>query len=304
MRTTHASPSILVFVSTTLAFAVALGAFGPACAEDPANIPTASIDRPPRLAGPAGPAVTPDAAAGELPAIDLAGRVVDDLEEPVIGRPIVVVDRRGKTQEVLTDEDGGFNVPAVLPPYDLVVAEAPSGAVITPLVFLGLNRADPRLEVFESQGPLPRPASQSLRIGVKLPPCRVTDGACWVSVVSASASGGGATAGSYTAGTELATYELDHAWQRPTTSPGESIDVHVLAGNEQYTEYRYARVTQVPVRPGEPTDVGMTTPTPVESTAPVTVAGYATMLPEGWQWTLASQLELPGGAILPLRYDW
>ena len=27
-------------------------------------------------------------------------------------------------------------------------------------------------------------------------------------------------------------------------------------------------------------------------------------MPEGWQWTLASQLELAGGAAVALRYDW
>jgi hypothetical protein len=285
-------------------FALALGALGPACADDSARETGANIERPPRLVGPAVPDVEPEAEAPLPPTVDVAGRVVNDLEEAVIGRPIVLVDGRGKRQEVLTDEDGGFYVIGVVLPYDLVVAEAPSGAVITPIAFLGLNRTDPRLEVFETQGPVARPASQPVRIGVKLPPCRATAGACWVSVVSASPSGSGTTAGSYTAETETSIYDVDHTWREPTTRPGESIDVHVLVGDAQYTEYAYSRVTRVAARPGEPTDVGMTMPTPVESTDPVSVAGHATMLPEGWQWTLASQLELPGGAMIALRYDW
>jgi hypothetical protein len=259
---------------------------------------------PPRVE-PATPAAVADGAIEtELPAIDVEGRVVDDRDEHVPGREVVIVDRRGKRHELVTDEDGAFHVGGIAPPYDALVAEAPSGATITPLVYLALRRADPRLEVFERQGPTELPASQPIRVGVKLPPCRAARGACWVSVVSASASGGGGTAGSYVEGTESAVFDLEHAWREPTTRPGESIDVHVLVGDAEYTEYAYARVARVGVRPGEPTELGVAVPLAVESTEPVTVAGHANGLPVGWQWTLASQLDLPDGASIPLRYDW
>jgi hypothetical protein len=274
------------------------------CADDAARVTTTRAVGPARVAGPGKPGVAADAAPAGLPLVDVGGRVVGDREEPVVGRPIVVVDRRGKRQEVVTDEEGGFSAMQVAPPYDLLVAEAPSGAVITPLVYLGLRRADPRLEVFERQGPTEHPAGQPLRVGVRLPPCRAAGGACWVSVVSASPSGGGGTASSYIEGTETAVLDLDHAWREPTTRQGESIDVHVLVGDAQYTEYAYARIAHVAVRPGEPTDLGMTAPMPVASTEPVTVAGHAKGLPEGWRWTLASQLDLPDGASIALRYDW
>jgi len=277
-----------------------------ACAEDAPRIGAAEIARPARVAAPAGPNVGADAGgpAGEAPTIDLAGHVVDDLDKAVVRRSVIVVDRRGKRERVLTDEDGAFHVAGVATPYDLLVAEAASGVVVTPLVFLGVRRNDPRIEVFEGQGPTTRPATQPIRVGVKLPVCRALEGACWVSVVTASASGSGATAGSFSAGAETAVFDVDHTWREPTTRPGESIDVHVLVGDAQYSEYSYARLIRIAARPGEPTDLGMMVPLPVASSDPVTVAGHANGLPQGWQWTLASQLELPGSAVFAMRYDW
>lgn len=282
---------------------VALGAAS-SCADEEARVGASDLPRPARSLAPVAPAADAAANALEPPTIDVGGRVVDDLEGAIVGRPITVVDGRGRRQEVLTDEDGGFYAMGVVPPYDVLVEQAPSGVVITPLVFLGLRRRDPRLEVFERQGSTPRPAAQPIRIGVKLPPCRAPEGACWVAVVSASPSGGGGTAGSYVDGTENAVYDLEHSWREATTRPAETIDVHVLVGDAEYTQYAYAHVTRVPIHPGEPSDLGVAVPSPVESTEPVAVAGHTSGVPEGWQWTLASELELPGGAAIALRYDW
>jgi hypothetical protein len=281
----------------------ALGAAA-SCADEAAPLGASELPRPARTLAPTAPASGADAQAPEPPTIDVGGRVVDDLDGAIVGRPITVVDARGKRQEVLTDEDGGFWAMGIVAPYDVLVEQAPSGAVITPLVFLGLRRRDPRLEVFERQGTTARPAAQPLRIGVKLPPCRATEGSCWVSVVSASPSGGGGTAGSYVDGTEHAVFDVDHAWREVTTRPAETIDVHVLVGDAEYTQYAYAHLTRVAVHPGEPSDLGVVVPIPVESTEPMSISGHTNGMPEGWQWTLASQLELPGGAAMPLRYDW
>jgi hypothetical protein len=283
--------------------AVTLGA-ATSCADDEARIGSGALEPPARTAVPSAPEAPSAARLPEPPAIDVAGRVADDGDTPVVGRSITLVDRRGKRQEVLTDEEGGFYVRGVATPYDVLVDAAPSGAVITPLVFLGLQRAQPRLEVFERHGTTQRPPSQPLRVGVKLPPCRAAGGSCWVSVVSASASGGGATAISYTAATETALLELEHAWREKTLRPSESLQVHVLAGDAEYTQYAYTRLMQVAARPGESTDLGMLLAAPVPSTEPVTMTGHTEGLPEGWQWTLSSQLELPGGAEMSLRYDW
>lgn len=244
-----------------------------------------------------------DAPTIELPSVDVAGRVLDDGGDPVLGRGLVIVDRRGRRRELVTDEAGAFHSAEVATPYDLLVEEASRGTLTTPLVYLGLRRSDPRLEIFERWDPAAHLASQPLRIGIELPACRAGS-ACWISVVSASPTGGGGTAASYVDGTETAVLELEHAWREPSLRPGESIDVHVLVGDADYTEYAYAHVAHISARPGEHTEIAMAVPMRVASTEPVTVAGHAVGLPEGWQWTLASQLDLPGGASIPLRYEW
>lgn len=304
MHSSHARPHRSIpLLALVGCVAVTLGSAA-SCADDEARIGDTSSEPPARTVVPSAPEARADARAPEPPAIDVAGRVADERDAPVVGRSITLVDRRGKRQETLTDEEGGFYVKAVAAPYDLLVDAAPSGAVITPLVFLGLARARPRLEVFERQGSTPRPAPQPLRVGVKLPSCRAIDGSCWVSVVSASPSGGGGSAISYTSGTDTALLEVDHSWREETLRPSEALEVHVLAGDADYTQYAYARLAHVPARPGEPTDVGMLVPAPVASSDPVSMTGHSEGCPEGWQWTLASQLELPGGAELSLRYDW
>jgi hypothetical protein len=305
MQSLHAPVRRSIALLSSVASAAIVLAAAASCADDDARVSTAGAERPRPSLGLATPVAPETGRAGEeLAVIDVGGRVVDDLDAPVIGRSLVVVDRRGTRHETATDEDGAFRAAQIAPPYDVLVAPAAAGAVITPLVVLGLRRSDPWLEVFEREGPLDRPASQPIRIGVKLPPCRSAGGACWVSVISASPSGGGGTAGSYEAGTEHGLYELDHAWRESFTRPGESIEVHVLTGDAQYTEYAYASVSRVAARPGEPTDVGVTVPTAVDSTEPVAVDGHADGLPEGYLWTLSAHLDLPGGAAIPLRYDW
>ncbi len=274
-----------------------------ACGEDGANIgppPTSLPSRPPPSV--AVPDVVMEPLGTDLPAIDVGGRVVDDLEQPIVGRPVVVVDRRGKRFEMLTDKGGRFHAAGVADPYDLLVTRASSGAASIPLVYFGLHRTDPHLEVLERIGPTEH-GSQALRVGVKLPSCRKAGGACWVSVVSASVSGGGATAGSYTDGGQTAVYNFTHAFRTASPQAGETIDVHVLVGDAQYTHYAYAHVLNVPTHPAAPTDLGMTMPVAVESGDPVTISGRAILLAEQWQWTVSSQLELPGGAVIALRYD-
>ncbi|MDB5217449.1 MAG: hypothetical protein JWO86_5376 [Myxococcaceae bacterium] len=284
-------------------FVLSLGAAA-SCADESATVAEATLQPPERMLPPAPAAVVEDARAPQLPAIDVAGRVVNDADEVVVGRPIVIVDHRGKRQEVLTDEDGGFYAGTVAPPYDLLVEAAPSGAVITPLVFLGLQRADPRLEVFEHQGPTERAEAQSIRIGVKLPPCRSVDTGCWVSVVTWSPRGCGGTAGSYVAGTPGAVYDVEHSWSDAVVPASETVDVHVLIGDADYTQYAYAHVDHVAARPGELTDVGVVTAAEIGSSEPVSIAARTPGAPADWGWTLASELELPGGAPMSLRYEW
>jgi hypothetical protein len=241
-----------------------------------------------------------DAGVHPRPTIDVGGRVVDDLDAPIVGRPVTLVDGRNERSDVVTDEDGGFWVMGVIPPYDLLVAPAPTGAVRTPLVYLGLTRSAPRLEVPERHGLAAQPATAPIRVAVNLPACPSTAAGCWVAVTTASATGGGARRASYVAGTLTAVYAIDHVG---ATSPGAPVDVHVLAGDAESTAYSYAYAEAMMAPPGEATDAGTLNPLPVEVSAPITVAGDGAALPEGERWTLASQLELPGGALLPLRTD-
>ena len=300
MRSVSISLSVLVFTMSSLLVAPAgCGQDGFDNAMRGAAHPPSS---PPVPVGPAEPEAPPEAPTP--PPIDVAGLVVGAQEEPVIGRPITLLDRRGKRTEVLTGEGGEFHVANVAPPYDVLIGAAPSGAIITPVAYLGVARSDPRLEVFEPRGPIVRPASEGIKLGVKLPPCRAAIGACWVSAISWSATGGGATASSYTEGTPYAVLEIDHSWRDDVTKPGEAIDVHVLVGSADYLEYAYVRVPHVPVRPGETVDIGMVAPLRIDATDRVTVNAQSPHVPEGWQWTLTTTLDLEGGGAFPLLYRW
>src|SRR4051812_37244468 len=80
-----------------------------ACGEDHAPIgPPVTADLPARPqpsalpTGSASSSAPPPAVA----TIDVGGRVVDDLEQPIVGRPIVVVDASGKRFDLMTDEEG------------------------------------------------------------------------------------------------------------------------------------------------------------------------------------------------------
>ena len=277
------------------------------CADDSAVVAPPPVAAPARTRAPAG-AAAPGADAGapapQLPAVDVAGRVVDDAANAVVGRSIVIVDRRGMREEVMTDEGGGFHAGAVSPPYDVLVDAAPSGAVTTPLVFFGLVRADPHLEVFEAQGPVTHPAPQTVHVGVKLPRCRDADAGCWISVVTSSPNGGGGTAGSYVEGTADAAFDLEHAWRSPAVDPNETIDVHVLVGDAEYTQYAYGHVVGLAPKAGAAMDAGVVIPVPVPASEPVSVAAGMNGAPDGWEWTLASELELAGGTTLALRYEF
>jgi len=282
------------------------GLLGVGCGEPPSGPPAPrSVEPASRAAGAAKPAPIADGAAPlAAPRIAVGGLVADDRDEPVVGRTVGVVDHAGRRSEVMTDEAGGFHVADVEPPYDLIVEAAPSGAIISPVAYLGLRRADPRIEVFERQGPLPVPASQPLRVGVHVPPCPRLEGACWVSVVSTSASGGGATAASYVEGIASLVLDLEHAYHAPSLAPSEEIAVHALVGDAAYSRYAYARLGHVPAGPGVPTDLGMLAPLPVPATDAVTLAAQSDGVPSDWQWTLASWLDLPGGASFSLRHEW
>ena len=235
---------------------------------------------------------------GDSPPIEVVGTVLNDDRSAISGRSIAVVDRRGKRFDVVTDSGGVFQVAGVAPPYDVLVAAAPSGAVVTPVAFLGITRRNPRLEVFEHDGPTSRPKSQTLRVGVRLPPCA---NSCWVSAASSSPFGAGGASASYEAGAASVILELDHGWTASSLPSSERIDVHVLVGDDAYGAFSYTQVNGVTADPGTTNDLGMLLPLPVDVRGPVEVSVQSGAVPAEWSVALLSWLDLPGGARMSFR---
>lgn len=94
--------------------------------------------------------------------MNIGGTVINDDGEVVVGRPLVALDARGTRFEEMTDEGGGFWLMHAEPPYDLALDPSPSGLSPVPVVFLGLSRTDPRLEVSEHFEEPPPPAPRTL----------------------------------------------------------------------------------------------------------------------------------------------
>lgn len=280
------------------AFLVTLSLVALAACED------ARVDSGGVFVGPAprvadAPAVDPDAGAATSGGVLLRGRVETDEGTPIVGRPITVVDARGKRTEVLSDEGGAFYVADVVRPYDLAVASAPSGSPRIPTVYLGLTREDPFLELFERDGPSDRARMQLVRIGVKPPPCATT---CTASVVSVSPTGGGASSTSYT-GEGVVVFEIEHAWNAPSIAAGETIDVHVLTTDATRTKFAYARRRGIRAESGDIAELGVVEPDAVASSAPLTVTASPHGVSASWTTILATRLELPGGGAMQLTYE-
>ncbi len=251
----------------------------------------------PRLPDPP-PAVVTD--AGTPPAgIMLRGRIETDEGVAIIGRPISVVDARGKRSEVLSDEGGAFYFFDVVRPYDLAVAAAPSGSPRVPTVYLGLTREDPFLELFERDGPSERAATQTVRVAVKPPPCAAK---CTVSVATVSQTGGGASSASYT-GNEVVLFQIEHAWNAASLAKGESIDLHVLAADGAHVSFAYAQRRGIRAESGDITDLGTIEPEPVASSAPLTMKAIPRGVSASWQTILDTRLLLPGGGAMQLAYE-
>jgi hypothetical protein len=239
----------------------------------------------------------PDGRAGAM----ISGHLETDDGIPIIGRPLAVVDARGERREVLTDEGGGFNVPDVVRPYDLAIAGSPSSATPTPTVFLGITREDPFVEVFERDGPKTRPAAEILRFGVKPPPCTSTTSSCVLSVVSGSASGSGASSISYREGKNVP-FEIEHEWHGDLVGAKETITLHVLAFDEARTTFAHASLDGIRAASGDLVELGILEPIAVPATAPVDVSAVARGPAAAWSPSIATWVDLPGGAPLAFSY--
>lgn len=273
-----------------LVFVALANALAAACGRSEVTSDPSSVALPARTPPPAG-----DSGA---PGLDVGGFVMNDDNTPIIGRPLDLVDARGRHFPQLTDEGGAFWALGAMPPYDVLVGPAPSGSVITPIAVLGLTRADPRIGVSEHDGADAKPAYVLVPVTVTLPPCQDPAQSCFVSITSASATGRGVTIAWYSEAGPTA-FAVEHVFTGADVPAGETLDVHVLAGDADYTQYAYATAH------GVTADAGATlTPVPVEASEPVVIAAQSSGVPPGWDFTLSSELELVGGALVTLRWDW
>lgn len=231
----------------------------------------------------------------------ISGRLETDDGIPIIGRPLTLVDARGQRREVLSDEGGGFNVPDVVRPYSLAIAGSPSTDAPVPTVFLGITREDPFVELFERDGPKTAPAAEILRFAVKPPPCASTTSACVISVVSGSPSGSGASSVSYRDGANVL-FEIEHQWSADYVGAKESIALHVLTFDEARTTFAHASREGIRGAAGDLVELGVIEPAPVPATAPVVVSALARGPAAAWSPSIATWLDLPGGASLAFTY--
>jgi hypothetical protein len=281
-----------------LSFSLATGA----CADD-TRAPSTLAAPPARAANPASPPASASASstphARHAAIHDVAGFVVDDAGVPVLGRSLVVVDARGRRLELMTDDGGMFHAMEVVPPYDVAIEAAPSGPVIVPSAYLGLRRSNPRFELLEHDGSAEQAPSQTVRVALPAPPC--SSGPCWLSVVTTSASGAGAASRTFDASQGPLVVPVTHAFRTDEVAESETIDVDVLTGDASFTELAYAHVGGVDALPGEATDVAATA-SAIATSGPVTVDAAGAAVPPAWEWSVATWLELPSGASMPLQY--
>lgn len=244
------------------------------------------METPPRAAV---PEEAPAEGEAVVERLDVTGWVATDLDEPIRGRTVRIVDARGARYDVVTDGRGGFAIREVAVPYDLVVAP---GASSPATVHLGLLRSDPYIELFERDGPTPSPARQTIRVGVRAPGCGAS---CRVTVVTTSPSGAGTTTMPCGNGERVVVVDVDHGWRGLALQPEELIDVHVLVDDASNASFAYARIDGVVSAPGDTLDVGIVAPEPVPATDAITVGamGGGGALVD-WSWTTSVALDVSG----------
>jgi hypothetical protein len=225
------------------------------CGRDGRESPVATTD-------PTSPAADFD--AGPDDGIPITGLVVDSDGLPVAGQPFAVRDRNGMRDEGVTGPDGSLISEGAFPPYDLLVDDT---------AFLGVSRRDPFVVLSH-----PTVHTQHVR------PIAVTvTGACTgcvVDVVGVSASGTAFDSGNGVLKVS------------PPALEDESVAVHVLVHDPDYTTFAYARV--------DTTAAAVTVaPLPVVTTDPMTLdsgAEVALDVPGGGWFRIGSRIPKIDGA--------
>lgn len=231
----------------------------------------------------------------------ITGRLETDDGQPIIGRPLAIVDARGERREVLSDEGGGFNVPNVVRPYDLAVAGSPSTSQPTPTVFLGITREDPFIELFERDGPKTRPAAEILRFAVKPPPCLSPASSCTIAVVSGSETGAGGSAVPYGEAANVL-FEIEHEWSGDFVGATDRIALHVVTFDEARTSFAHASIEGIRAAAGDLVELGILEPVPVPASEPLLVSALVRGPAAAWSPSIATSIDLPGNAALAFAY--
>lgn len=210
-------------------------------------------------------------------------------------RDLTVVDGRGRRAHVRSDERGSFSAPDVMPPYDLGVLPKDGSAMV---VYQGLWRSDPLLDLFDRAVTVDDPSSRMLRLSVRLgqSPCARASG--WVTVATVSPAGGGGTVVRCASGAKAVTVDIEHAASAAALAAKESVDVHVLVENDASTTFAYGRRR---IDLGEPlatSDVGSVEPTRVPVAPAMSVMGGGDLfdLPD-WTWITSLELDVGDDAI-------
>ncbi|MDF2696085.1 MAG: hypothetical protein K0S65_4468, partial [Labilithrix sp.] len=104
----------------------------------------------------------------------------------------------------------------------------------------------------------------------------------------------------YTQRGEVVVVDVDHGWRGLNILPGEQIDVHVLVGDDDHTNYSYARLSSIAAAPGDTVDLGIVEAAPLLASAPITIgaSGGAGAIID-WRWTTSVALELDGDGARP-----
>ncbi len=224
--------------------------------------------------------------------IDVSGVVATDLDAPVTLRSVVLVDARGARHDLVTDADGRFRAPDVLPPYDVAVA-SPSGLLT---IHLGLRRSAPWIELVERDGPLPSHPSQTIRIGVHTGWCS----SCAVTALTVSPLGAGTLTTTSEGGKPLTVVDVEHRWRGMAVPNGERIDVHVLVVTGDKTTFAYGRREGLVALPGEIVDFGVIETAPVATTEPLVIeAGSHAATLVDWRWSTTVFLGVSAGPASP-----
>src|SRR5438067_49519 len=128
-----------------------------------------------------------------------------------------------------------------------------------------LPRAARRLFLASSIAALLACGDESATVGAAKAPPVASARAAPTSNATDSRHGAGAASRAYHPGDASASFEIDHGWRVDSLAIVELIDVHVLAGDDGWSSFAYARAADVDGTPGEGSDVALA-PAPIDAT--------------------------------------